>query len=272
MRQRWNMARLDGSWWKFQRSYDQLKVLNDEIGAYVETYPFALSYESEIESRDVVGRFIVTELPPSMWAVQIGEIVHNLRSALEHAVWQLVLDNGQTPVIGQTGFPVFNDEVSYLQGRGRRPPGVAMLKGVPDEARDFITSIQPYQSKARGLDPREDALCVLHELWNTDKHRLLHVVALGLLAQRFQFAIEGSLDIRELRVGSRILKDGTEVARFPAPEGGKGTVKMNLDYTGEVILDETVPPAARMEVTELIGILGNEVRDVLRVLSGFARD
>src|SRR5260370_1702342 len=55
--------------------------------------------------------------PDLQLSIMIGECVHNLRSALDHIVWQLVLVNNQTP-IKENMFPVcqtvhgFNRQVS----------------------------------------------------------------------------------------------------------------------------------------------------------------
>ena len=45
---------------------------------------------------------------PISWSVSFGEILYNLRSSLDHLVWQLVLANGQTPG-RHNAFPITND-------------------------------------------------------------------------------------------------------------------------------------------------------------------
>jgi hypothetical protein len=39
----------------------------------------------------------IREPPVEEWGVIIGDVVHNLRSALDHLVWQLTLANGNIP-------------------------------------------------------------------------------------------------------------------------------------------------------------------------------
>ena len=56
-----------------------------------------------------------------MWGVLIGEILHNLRSALDHLIWQLViLETGAPPTTTKTAFPIFETAAGY-KSREARP-------------------------------------------------------------------------------------------------------------------------------------------------------
>ena len=52
-------------------------------------------------------------IPPGFPLIA-GEAAHQLRSALDHLVWQLVIANtGATPTGTKSGFPIFKNEKGY---------------------------------------------------------------------------------------------------------------------------------------------------------------
>jgi hypothetical protein len=100
--------------------------------------------------RDVTGKL----------AVIIGDVIHNLRSALDHVAVTL-----STTPIG-TGNP---DEVYFPTGKtlktfndARR----AKMKGAPPEAHTLVEELEPYEGG-------KNAIRELHELDILDKHKLL---------------------------------------------------------------------------------------------------
>ena len=101
---------------------------------------------------------------PIAWSIRIGEILHNLRSALDHLVWQLVLANGQKPE-HHNGFPICSDKQVWLRECPRK------LQGVSDAIKNEIYLLQPF--KAAVSHP----LLALRELHNIDKHRHLNLCA-----------------------------------------------------------------------------------------------
>ena len=82
---------------KTKRARTQLSQLKLKIDGYVSSPQVRDRIKVEFEEE---GRCNVTlersAYPDEFveWSVTIGEIVHNLRSALDHLVWQLVRDNG----------------------------------------------------------------------------------------------------------------------------------------------------------------------------------
>jgi hypothetical protein len=106
----------------------------------------------------------------------MGDVIYDLRSALDHLAWQLVIANGGTPVTPEdnagpsTAFPIFHSKEGAKGGP--RPP-VSIAGGVNTAALAVIERLQPYH---RVDDPQLDPLWQLSELCNTDKHRLLLVV------------------------------------------------------------------------------------------------
>ena len=107
------------------------------------------------------------EIPnvPIEWSITLGEILFNLRSSLDHLVWQLVLDNGQTP--GRYNeFPIATDLQKWQETKGRA------LKGVRKRHEAMIGYLQPYTGGIN-LPFGVSMLRVLDSLSNIEKHRHL---------------------------------------------------------------------------------------------------
>lgn len=100
-------------------------------------------------------------VPPTIDAgLLAGDLIHNLRSALDHLTWQLVLANGSTPT-KQTSFPIAQSAANYRDMRAQR------LAGASAEAKRRIDALEPYGHGAGA------ALWELHDLDVQDKHKLL---------------------------------------------------------------------------------------------------
>jgi hypothetical protein len=74
-----------------------------------------------------------------MWGVRVGEFAHDLRSALDNLVWQLVLVNGKEPG-DHNQFPIYTE--------ANKPPGptrLKALKGVRGATRidDMLFGVAP---------------------------------------------------------------------------------------------------------------------------------
>jgi hypothetical protein len=98
-------------------------------------------------------------------------VLHNLRSALDHLAWQLVLFDGGQPN-EQTGFPILT-----------RPGPVTIRPGITNEAiLAALTDAQPFSEADHGHDPHDHALELVRFLNNYDKHRLLLAVVCSISA------------------------------------------------------------------------------------------
>jgi hypothetical protein len=93
----------------------------------------------------------------------IGDVVHNLRSALDHLAWQPVLRAGGEPD-WRTQFPIFSTEAAYDPKSLRQTAGMAAadarklpaLQPFHDVARSWRCA--RHHSHGRPLPPRGSAL------------------------------------------------------------------------------------------------------------------
>ena len=169
-----------------RRAYSEVDRLRFEEEAFRLDAGYSLvRAERDPKTGEYAYRVRVGRAPDPEWGVFIGEIAHNLRSALDGLVHQLVLDNGETPTI-RNQFPVFlvgrtirkqksgGGPIPHFEGDGR-----TMLKGVSKEHQAKIERLQPYKrANQHGLADfgKDNYLYLLKELNNADKHRLIQVI------------------------------------------------------------------------------------------------
>lgn len=160
---------------KAERGLEHLKALYDGMPAFFEPYsqkePVYHSFDGTwhtVRFRPVIGEL------PLRWSLVCGDAMHNLRSALDHLIRQLVLAGGNEP--GRwNSFPIYTDPEDFDRDvrnrKKKRGPGP--LEGIdPDgQAWAAIEQAQPYYSSHPSADP----LAMLKTLDDMDKHRTLIV-------------------------------------------------------------------------------------------------
>lgn len=110
------------------------------------------------------------------WALNISEIVFNLRSCLDYAVYELVqISTGnQTPEgSSQLQFPIFDHASKYSVCEKK------YLLGMDQGKRDYIKSVQPFNNS-------NSLLHKFNELSKTDKHRFLPLTVVLLDGYKFK--------------------------------------------------------------------------------------
>lgn len=139
---------------------------------------------------------VTAEQPPNdTLGVLIGDVLHNLRSALDNFAYALAAAYTKPmtrEIVHSSEFPIFGDkDRSGNTGRGAhrfhellpnraptRRSGLTKISGWHPDAQTEVERLQPYHRKNAF---REDPLWLLHELDRIDKHRLLHTTVAGFL-------------------------------------------------------------------------------------------
>jgi hypothetical protein len=175
---------LEGVDAKLDRAYRHTKDLETTIEGFLQTALYVAVTEGHFEEGEHIGYFLIrarehTEHPVNVIGAAIGDIVHNLRSALDHLAWQLAILAGNNPPPENTEYPVFKDEAQYRPKNiklGKPPPpgsGLFKVRGLAADDHALIESLQPY--KTHVINPASAPLWVLHDLANIDKHRICPV-------------------------------------------------------------------------------------------------
>jgi hypothetical protein len=191
---------------KVKRAKHHIVDLEGRIGTFFrsEPNPYPITKEHDSEAGDLVYKLGKCSPIPEDFPLIIGDVLQNLRTALDHLVWQLILSNGGTPNT-RSGFPIAKTLKEYEVESPRKVAGMAR------KAIEMIDELKPY------CGGNED-LFGLHLLNNADKHRILLVVGaahiatsvklpLSLTPKEFPIALPAPLD------RSYPLKDGTELYR-----------------------------------------------------------
>lgn len=226
-------ASLDGPIAKLDRAKAHFQALNKSVGAYKrsKTHDFVVSeFDPETGEKALNLRILKQPKNPE-WGLLIGDMVHNLRSALDHLVWQLVLLNGKQPR-RQNQFPIISAKNEYWEVPPNHSESIRdrMLRGIADDHRAFVDVVQPFNA---GNDAANTALSHLSWLSNRDKHRVIH----GALVLTDEPS-EDLFDITTTHPGGAAidismtwgnLKDGTEIMRFrPDPPEARVNVKAKI--------------------------------------------
>lgn len=165
---------LDGVYAKIQRANEGIKNLDVEISEFLASLtapdrlkPYEVIRQLESDGREYVFRVRGNISVPLRFAVLTGEILHNLRSSLDHLIVALIIANNKTPN-GNNQFPICPSHKAWMNAKkdGR-------INGLSASAISILDGKQPYHNKA----PLTHALWALNEMGNQDKHSLLHVVA-----------------------------------------------------------------------------------------------
>jgi hypothetical protein len=164
---------------KLDRTNEHIEAVERCVEDWLRTDAYTIVREINPETGDTVRRAKIKRPPPPELSLLIGDAIHNLRSALDHAVYFLAERNlgTLTPEIEHAlMFPIVGNENS----KGAPADGATIIDdlmertliGVPGPARDFIKREQPYHwGDGYGF----------HWLWSVynldriDKHRRLAV-------------------------------------------------------------------------------------------------
>ena len=159
---------------KINRAQEQLNALASEFRAVVDDKPYRLSEQFNARPTDKTRgeyQYIVDFVSDidDRWNVIIGEILHDLRSALDYLAW-----GAANRPWRKTQFPIFTTETQWAESAG------PMIRTIPDKYLTVMKEAQPYQNLTLGKDPAEHFLAILSYLSNRDKHRLLHTTLFTL--------------------------------------------------------------------------------------------
>jgi hypothetical protein len=231
---------------KINRAKDYLRQLNEEIKADGAAEKYGVSLHRESQTNEIVMRALMPRDLSIHYSLIVGEIVGHARSALEHAVWQIV----PAPKEGRTGFPVFRFKTKAdtirPEDRYYDRHGLRMIDGINSQASTIIEAAQPF-----GPDYNSKPLYLLNELWNTDKHRFLSFCAsypefIGINYMPLPLG-SARFEQRFIKMPRRI-KDGTELFRETDP-GPKMDVVAEVAFSGIVFRSG---PAPAYQVSDLL--------------------
>jgi hypothetical protein len=231
--------------------------------------------------------------PPLVeWGVMVGDIVHNLRSALDVMVWDL-------SVFWQArhgkALPPANLADLPKRDPGRKWRGIRFpvcvhekdwksheaeaLWAIDPEVSALFCRLQPWHTGKLGKRlPEREPLNVLHELWNADKHQTPSFISTLTQLQRMSaepVEIDGYIPRWETRVVSDLsepipLKDNAKLATVemtllnPRVRVVKMMMRVNFRVDIQVAFEDC-PPAYGARVGPMLSAMCDAVAELLSI-------
>lgn len=197
---------------KILRAAEHLDAFTAEVDTYAASGPYSIvrAFEDHIPEQSsrpgLTWRARIDPPAPTLrLGILAGDVVHNLRSALDHLAWAVVLQNGGEPSESYpaTSFPILPNPLPSAGSSPKTLTFRAKSGAASAAAETILEMLQPYNS---GQDLRTHPLWLLNQLWNIDKHRTLNVMTidLGRIVMRFP-------DGRTAHATRRDVDDGTMV-------------------------------------------------------------
>lgn len=246
---------------KVDRAEQHLEEVKAYMGAYAAKHPYeAVRTRQPKGQRHIwLYRLKMLEQPDPMIAVIIGEILYNLRSALDHIAVSMAPRDRKS----KAGFPVevtdpFAKDISgtFIYGEERRRSFTSKIKGIQADAVAMIMHAQPYTRQYSEIE----TLALLNRLENADKHRELVTLGVGVMDIRTIITAPKAA-IQQRADGFR--EDGEEVAKF-------GFIESLPPRESEVKVDVRGTASVAIKVG---GLLGNLIMpQTLEILIAWMRD
>src|SRR5579875_2816148 len=125
------------------RANEHIESIKTMLRAYYGSNPYEIAGEFDPDAQTISYNFGRGAIPPPITiATTAGEVLHNLRSSLDHLAWMLVEENGGSPD-EDTCFPILKVPPTPNK-RGVSPPPY-VKGGVSATAGALIDAAQPYK-------------------------------------------------------------------------------------------------------------------------------
>ena len=232
-----------------------LKALKESVQGFREGNPYGIFPDYDGHTDKCILRAEVHTPPPQEWGVIIGEIIHNLRSALDHLVWQLALLQTSTPY-DRTAFPITTTRNNY------RDSGRRLVQDLTARQEALIKWLQPYR---RGQKAKCDFLWLLQDVNNTDKHRVIQTVGTVLGFQGLSFRNMRGFIPQDLNIykGTR-LENGAPVADFTIVQTSRNAhMEMHPDFTFDIEFGVGSSAVEGMPLSPTLSDILTHVEDII---------
>jgi hypothetical protein len=262
------MHDFDGIAEKMRHAQEDFKSLAADFKRFREGKFYEVRTEVDFQAGRKRAVFYATEPLPINWSVTLGEILYNMRSSLDHAIYLLTMKYAPKKYDFRfTAFPVCLTQGRYY-GSGLKDSrsGRYKLRGVPPEARKIIKRIQPYRVKAPHI-PEDTTLFVFDDLANIDKHRTLNLYRLRP-KEIHSTPRNGIMQVRNISwpVFTK-LEDGTVLADWEPAGPLNDEVEMDIDLDFDIAFGDIGPKASHgREVLGGIHEFGALVNEILKAL------
>ena len=216
----------DSSWEKLKRADEQILNLNGEVTGFLNAPPggvYRLINDVDAQTFEE-GRQAAQQRPvPQRFSVLAGEVLYNLRSALDHVAYRLVEIAGNTPTY-RTAFPIVTEDPDSSSQEATRFH--AAVDGMSARAQAVLRALQPHTDPDVPVEMHP--LVVLRNLCNRDKHRHLNLL-IQFVRRRRRIAVLPRIP--------KLHADGT-----PTGETERMEVEVWREIATDISIQDTRPP------------------------------
>lgn len=144
---------------KVERAKKHIGDLQAAFESFIQSHPHEFITENDPQTGILTVEVRFREPVPPTLALILGDAIHNLRTALDHAMWELIGIDGGTPD-RQTAFPFSKNRKDYE----------AACKGIKTPCADTKRFFMTLQACPSGAGEKLYALSLLD---NAEKHKML---------------------------------------------------------------------------------------------------
>jgi hypothetical protein len=225
------MHPLDGAFLKLRWANYHLHTLQQAIQSWRNHNPYEIVGNMIREGDVRKYRLTAKENIPfhTDFSLMVGDVCGNARSALDHLLWQLWLL--KDPAFDRNVyFPVFDTFDAGDGQHGFKFQATRHIRDLTKNQRTLIENSQPYHTGY-------EALNILRDLNNSDKHRVIQLFALTATSEIFEILTPGggqpTVGWIKYRIAERVaVKDGAIMAEIEFPPDFIGNeVGVNADFS-----------------------------------------
>ncbi len=246
---------------KLDRAYEHMESLNRAMQGFLGRRPYELWKHFDRQTNEYFVFMRLRDTPPVKWSIVIGDIVHNLRSALDHLAWQLVKANGKKPD-RNTGFPIFSDD-PFADSASEKTleRWEKMTRGMHADDIAILKEFQPYK-----LGDQGSPFFILNALSNRDKHREIHFTQNVARYTKVEVTDRRDCELEALmNPYSGTFKDRTVMLHFRIiPTGDNPHVNVEVECSFDIAF-RYPEKIAGLSVEETFILLGHGVHDITHV-------
>lgn len=245
---------LDGPRAKVDGAFEDFERLKAGVADFLNGNPYGVEVEYDRDTGWHTAYARIREEPPLPLSVILGEIAHDVRSAMDHIAWELAREHlDRQPAEGEAhsiSFPAALSESAFLSNR-------TVHNFMSERAKTTVAGLQPYSRPHPLHGPSANALAVITDVWNTDKHRTLHLAFASVDMGAVKFVWRGSAanypTKESLVEPGQPLEHNTPIARIRFAYGNaQAKVHVDPQPTAEIAFETTEWSVRLEELTDYL--------------------
>jgi hypothetical protein len=251
-----------------------LNTLKERVNAFTKSQPVEITSHFKPNQPGYETVFRIKKLTPPEIILGVGDVIGNMRDALDHLIWEMTVAYTGHP-LPRTAWPITWQRADWpLKGKGGKQnnrSGEYKIRGIDPKFRLGVKRHQPFYRRRKDQANPRHALWLLDELRNLDRHRRLAVLPVSVEETHTTILLRDQGVPGPVRYYFRVKppKDGTVIERWRmAPGLTEADVRITAQATKPLLaLNE---PSAHQRYTDLIRTLEDLHLKVFLVLREFA--